>query len=92
MKCPYCGENCVDEYILELYIKSLKNFKMRKNTAFNGIPIVCEAGVCKNTGKRIWYCPHCKSLTEYVDSFNAIVQCPNCHEKIALPATNRTVC
>ncbi|WP_232202521.1 hypothetical protein [Methanococcus aeolicus] len=93
MECPYCNkEDCVDEYIIEFYLTTQENFKRRKNTALDGTPVVCEAGICKTTGDKIWFCPHCKSLIKHVDSHRAIVQCPKCHKDIALPATNRTFC
>ncbi len=93
MKCPYCsGENCVDEYIIKLYISSIKRFISRKNTPFEGAPSVGEVGNCKKTGDKIWYCPHCNTLIKSFNSEKIIIKCSNCNKEITLPATNRTVC
>ena len=95
--CPYCGGNCVNEDVANMYLKMVEKFFKYQNKesdiTFEKYPTVGEVGECKETGGRIYLCPYCKKpFKAYYEKDKVVITCPNCNKTLCLPATNRTFC
>ncbi|ENN96382.1 hypothetical protein J422_02869 [Methanocaldococcus villosus KIN24-T80] len=95
MKCPYCGGDCIDKDMVNLYLKSVEMFfKFQSdNELVKKYPPAGEIGECKKTFNRIYLCPYCKEpFKAYYNNGKAKIVCPNCKKTLLLPITNRSVC
>ncbi len=96
MKCPYCGGDCINKMIVEIYLQSVKKYlKYSKNESVGtNNPTAGEVGECKETGGRIYLCPYCQKpfKAPFLKDGKGSFKCPNCGKKLSVPVTNKLFC
>jgi len=101
-RCPYCGSpSCVNESALSLFLRAserIARYVVKERDKVDDDdplfrPSFGEVGVCRETSRRIWACPYCRSLIPEPEPDGMTARCPECgREANVAPSRRKIVC